>query len=500
MTDPKLILAARDVSKRFGGVRALEHVDISLHENEVHGLCGENGSGKSTLLKILSGQLPADSGTVMLDGDEIVFRDASEALAAGISTVTQETTLVSELSVAENIFLGRAKPRTWRGIDWMATRAKAVEELARLNVDVDPVAPVGSLRPDLQQMVEIARALTGSARVLILDEPTSALADDEVESLFDAIRALRGRGIAVVFVSHRLNEIFEIAGRLTVLRDGKVVGGGLADEFDQPELVRTMIGRDLEDLSFEHERAKVEDVVLSVTALSVPGRVHDAELEVGRGEAVGIAGLVGSGRSELVRALFGLEPEATGTLRIAGAEGSIAGPNEAISSGLALVPSDRKRLGLVLDRSVRENLLMAQTSRFPRLRRPRFAAEQQAVETAVDAFRIVLESARSPVSSLSGGNQQKVVLAKWFGTRPKVLLMDEPTRGVDVGSKAAIYQLLDQAKQQGLALIVSSSETAELQLLCDRILVMYRGRVVADLERDQASEERIARYSMGHGG
>ena len=497
-SEARPVLVAEDVHKRYGGVRALRGAHIALYPDEVHGLCGENGSGKSTLLRIISAQVVADRGRVLLDGRETRFGDPSEALAAGIATVTQETTLVPSLSVAENVFLGRRKPRTWRGIDWPATRRAARDVLASLGCEVEPEAVAGRLRPDLQQMVEIARALSSNARVLIFDEPTSSLADDEVESLFRSIRALRGSGIATVFVSHRLNEVFDLVDRVTVLRDGSVVGGGAVSEFDQARLIHLMIGRALEELTLDHGRHDVRDAVLRVRELTVPGRVHGASFDVGPGEVVGLAGLVGAGRSDLFSALFGLEPGAVGYVEVAGRPIDLREPNDAIRAGLALVPADRKRYGLVLEMSVRENIVMASSSRVARVRRPPRGEERDGVSAAVDDFGIVLASQDAPVSRLSGGNQQKVVLAKWYRTEPRVLLLDEPTRGVDVGAKAEIYRLLDAAKERGLAIVVSSSETPELRLLCDRILVMYRGGIVARLAREEADEARIAHFAMGH--
>lgn len=493
------VLVAEGVRKRYGGVHALRGARLALRPGEVHGLCGENGSGKSTLLKVISGQVDADDGRVVLEGVETRFGDASEALAAGIATVSQERAVVPDLSVAENIFLGPRKARSWRGIDWRATRRRAREALDRLDCDVELDVPVGRLRPDLQQLVEIARALSTDARVLILDEPTSSLADDEVESLFAAVRLLKGSGVATVFVSHRLEEVFRLVDRVTVLRDGEVVGEGPIGEFDEPRLVHLMIGRELEELEVDHRRHEVEDAVLRVRDLGVPGRVQGVSFDVGPGEVVGLAGLVGAGRSDLLGALFGLEPEATGRIEIDGAPVRVRDPVQALRAGIGFVPADRKGLGLVLDMSLLENVLMAQTSRRLRFARPRRGAEQPVVDAAVRDFRIVAASTADPVSQLSGGNQQKVVLAKWFGTEPRVLVLDEPTRGVDVGAKAEIYRLLEAAKARGLAILVSSSETPELQRLCDRILVMFRGAIVARLTNEEADEARIARYAIGQG-
>ncbi len=490
------VLQAEGVRKRFGGVHALRGAHLALRAGEVHGLVGENGSGKSTLLKVISGQLDADAGRVLLEGAETRFADASEAVAAGIATVSQERAVVPDLSVAENIFLGPRKARSWRGIDWRETRRRARTILDRLNCDIDLDVPVRRLRPDLQQLVEIARALSTDARVLILDEPTSSLADDEVDSLFAAIRSLKGTGVATVFVSHRLKEIFELVDRVTILRDGEVVGEGPIADFDEPRLVHLMVGRELEELEPDHRRHEVEDAVLRIRDLGVPGRLEGVSLDVGPGEVVGLAGLVGAGRSDLLGALFGLEPEVTGRVEIDGSPVRPRDPRQAMRARIGFVPADRKALGLVLDMSVLENISIARTARRFRLARP--AGEQAAVDQAVDEFRIVTASTADSVSQLSGGNQQKVVLAKWFGTEPRLLVLDEPTRGVDVGAKAEIYRLLEAAKARGLAILLSSSETPELQLLCDRVLVMFRGRIVARLTNEEADEARIARFAMGH--
>ncbi len=492
------VLSARDLRKRYAGVHALRGADLTLYGGEIHGLCGENGSGKSTLLKILSAQIAADEGHIALGGSEARFADPTEALAAGIATVTQETTLVGELSVAENIFLGHRKARSRRGIDWRATRRRAAEVLARLDLELDVTAPVGRLRPNEQQMVEIARAISTDARVLILDEPTSSLTDEEVERTFRVMRVLKEHGVATVFVSHRMNEIFEIVDRVTVLRDGCVVGCGPIADYTRDRLIHQMIGRELEELSLHAGGGGAHDAILRVRGVSVPGKVDDVALEVGRGEVVGLAGLLGAGRSDLLDALFGLRPDAEGDVELAGRPVGMRDPRHAMRSGIAYVPADRKRMGLVLDMSVRENLLMAQTAPLPRLRRPQRSFEQSAVDDAVSRFGIVTASGATPVVRLSGGNQQKVVLAKWLATEPQVLLLDEPTRGVDVGAKAEIYRLLTAAKDAGVGILVSSSETPELLLLCDRIVVMYRGRAVARLSRREASEGLIARYAMGH--
>jgi ABC-type sugar transport system ATPase subunit len=495
MSEP--ILRAEAMHKRFGGVHALRGAHLAVYAGEVHTLVGENGSGKSTLLKILSGQLQPDDGEIVLDGRRTTFRSAADALRQGIATVTQETTLAPDLSIAENVLLGRRMPRRARLIDWRRTRAQAREALARLDLDLDPSTPVRRLRPDQQQMVEIARALSTDARVLILDEPTSSLTDDEVESLFAIIRRLREQQVATIFVSHRLNEIFALADRVTVMRDGHTVGSGPAAEFDRQRTIHLMVGRALVEDEPPAQQQVRKTVVLRVRGLSVPGACEDVDLDVAPGEIVGLAGLVGAGRTELLEAIFGLRRSA-GRVEVGGEPVFYRSPRHAIRDGVALVPSDRKAQGLVLEMSVRENLMMAATASVLRVRRPSAARELTAVATAIRDLQIRTHSHRAPASTLSGGNQQKVVLGKWLATSPRLLMLDDPTRGVDVGAKAEIYRLLHDAARRGIGILASSSEIPELLSLCDRIVVMFRGRVAASLSREEASEAVIAHFAGGH--
>jgi ABC-type sugar transport system ATPase subunit len=496
-----VVLSVHELRKRFGGVHALSGADLAIAAGEVHALIGENGSGKSTLLKIVSGQLRRDTGRVVLDGEDVEFRDPTEALRAGIATVTQETTLVSDLSIAENIFLGHRLSRRGPMIDWPETRRRARQALDRLQLNLDPARVVRRLRPDQQQMVEIARALSIDARVLILDEPTSSLTDDEVTALFRVVRRLKEQGVAVVFVSHRLQEVFEIADHYTVLRDGVTVGSGAVSEVGRPTLIHLMVGRELEvfaSAAATMERGERRESVLRVRDLSVAGYVDGVSLDVRAGEIVGLAGLVGAGRSELLEAVFGLHRSVAGKVWLDGRPLRLRGPRDAAALGVAFVPADRKRQGLVLQMSVRENLAMASTARLTRLRPPAPAQEHTLVASAIRRLRIRAASPRASVSTLSGGNQQKVVLGKWLATNPRVLMLDEPTRGVDVGAKAEIYRLLSDAAANGIGVLASSSETPELLLLCDRILVMFRGRIVASLSREEATEARIASFAAGH--
>jgi ABC-type sugar transport system ATPase subunit len=498
VTDGSPLLQADEMHKRFGGVHALRGARLAVHAGEVHALVGENGSGKSTLLKIVSGQLQPDRGRMMFSGEPLSFRSAIDAMRCGIATVTQETTLAPDLSIAENVFLGHRMARRRGLIDWRRTHTRAKQALARLGLDLDPSTPARRLRPDQQQMVEIARALSIDARLLILDEPTSSLTDDEVQALFSIIRRLRESGVATIFVSHRINEVFAVADRITVLRDGQSVGGGPIAEFDRRHIIRLMVGRTLEEITPEDERSEsATDAVLSVRALSLPSLLEEIDLELAAGEIVGLAGLVGAGRSELLESLFGLR-RAHGAIRVDGSDVSYRSPRQAIRDGIAFVPADRKLQGLVPEMSVRENLMMAGTSRRLRVRRPSTVEETAIVDEAIASMRIRAHSSRSTVSTLSGGNQQKVVLGKWLITKPKILMLDEPTRGVDVGAKAEIYRLLRDAADSGIAILVSSSENPELLTLCDRIVVMFRGRVAATLTRDVATEAMIAHFAGGH--
>jgi ABC-type sugar transport system ATPase subunit len=494
-----LLLVAAGVHKRFGGVHALRGVDLTIERGEVHSLVGANGSGKSTLLNILSGQVSPDAGTIKFDGAEIRFGDEARALAAGIATVTQETTLVPELSVAENILLGPRKVRRWSGIDWRATRRRAMETWELLGAESSVDAQVSDLPPDQQQLVEIARAISMNARLLLLDEPTSSLTETEVESLFELVRSLKSRGLTTIFVSHRMNELFALADRITILRDGRTVEAGEIADYDAERLIERMVGGVPTAAAARGVTTAAEeaDPVLRVRNLAVPGHVRDASLAVGAGESVGLAGLTGSGRTELLDAVFGVRRPAGGSVELDGAELRPGRVAESIARGLAYVPGDRKNAGLVLGMTVTENLMMATTSGATRLLTPVRTRERAEARALAKQFGIVAASPDAPCATLSGGNQQKVVLAKWMCSSPRILLLDEPTRGVDIGAKREIYRLLAEARARGIGILVSSSETEELLALCDRILVMFRGEIVASLDAAEATEADLAHYSMG---
>lgn len=499
--DPLLAMVA--IHKHFGGVRALQGTDLTLQKGGVvHSLMGENGSGKSTLLGILSGQLRPDAGSVFLDGESVTFSNPAQAVARGIAMVSQEIAVAPDLSVAENILLGRRLVRGPAGIDWARTRARAADVLERLGLDLDPAVLVRRLRPDQRQMVEIARAASMNARVLILDEPTSSLTDDEVQNLFRAVRRMTDQGVAIIFVSHRIPEVLEIADHITVLRDGRTVSTGPVREYDGDALVDAMVGRAGARVAAGNapgtEPGADRSAALELHDVCAANAVREVTLSVRRGEIVGLAGLVGAGRTELLEAIFGLRPITDGSVLLEGNPLSAHAPRQAIERGLGYLPPDRKTQGLVLQLSIKENLTMVANLDRPRLSIVRDRRNAAQVEEAVTTMRISAPSLDAPAGTLSGGNQQKVALAKWLAAGTRVLLMDEPTRGVDVAAKAEIHELLRRATTRGLALLVSSSENDELLALCDHILVMFRGSVVARLSAAEASEATIASAAGGH--
>jgi ABC-type sugar transport system ATPase subunit len=500
------LLELRGIDKRFGGVQALRGASLSvaLNTGVIHGLLGENGSGKSTLLGVLSGQLRPDAGSILMDGQPVTFPSPVQALAHGIAMVTQEISVLPDLTVAENIMLGRRQSRTPLRIDWRDVRRRAAEVLRRLNLDYDPGALVGKLRPDQQQMVEIARVLATDARILILDEPTSSLTDDQAAALFTVIRRLRAQGVATIFVSHRLDEVMGLVDELTILRDGVTVCSAPIAEFTPDRIIEEMVGRRLLEQRADAtatatgpgDRSGVP--ALRVRDLNVPGRVRDMDVEVWPGEIVGIAGLVGAGRSEMLEAIFGAVPRSSGTVEVSGEVIRKAEPRASIAAGLGYLPPDRKSQGLVLSMTVQQNLTMVSTLGRLRIGTPRARAEKAAMDRAVTSMRLRAASPNVAAGTLSGGNQQKVALGKWLAKQPTCLLLDEPTRGVDAAAKEEIHRILRESVTTGLAMLVSSSEYDELLGLCDRILVAFRGRLVASLSADEADQATIARYAGGY--
>ncbi|HEY8149407.1 MAG TPA: sugar ABC transporter ATP-binding protein [Vicinamibacteria bacterium] len=496
MTDE--ILALRGVTKSFGAVRALRGVDFDVRAGEVHALVGENGAGKSTLVKIITGAHAPDTGTVTIAGHALDRADPLLARRLGVAPIYQQPTLFPELTVAENLSFGLETGGAWRRIDWRERRRRATALLARVGASVDPDADAGSLRMAEQQLVEIARALGAQARVIIMDEPTAALAETEAERLLALVAELRASGVAIVYISHRLPEVLRMADRVTVLRDGAAVETRPAAGLTQADLIRAMVGRDL-DAVFPKRELALGDVVLSARGLSCRmGGVRDVDLEVRSGEIVGLAGLVGSGRTELARVLFGLTPADGGELKVRSRVSSVRSPADAIRAGLAYVPEDRRRHGVILEMSVAANATLAILRA---LRSGPFldaAREREIAGTFVERFAIKAPSLETPVAHLSGGNQQKVALARWLATRPSVLILDEPTQGVDVGAKAEIHRLMVDLAAEGLAILMISSEMPEILGMSDRIVVMRAGTIVATLDRAAATQEGLLAVALGH--
>jgi rhamnose transport system ATP-binding protein len=496
------VLALDRVSKSFGAVAALREVRLDLSAGEAHALVGENGAGKSTLVKILSGVHQADSGTVLLDGEPVVFAGPGDARAAGIAVIYQEPTLFPDLSVAENIFMGRQPLRSLRRIDTAAMRARTVELFARLGVHLDPDRAARGLSIADQQLVEIAKALSFDARVLVMDEPTAALSGVEVERLFAVTRSLRDAGAAVLFISHRFDEVFALCERITVMRDGRWIATDRTDEVTVDQVVRRMVGREVSSLYPKLDSAPggasaIGGARLEVRDLTRRGYFAGVSFTVRDGEIVALAGLVGAGRSEVIRAVFGVDRYDSGEVHVDGKRLPRGNAPAAIAAGLALVPEDRRQQGLIMDLSVARNTTLPRRWSLSRLGLLTGAAERRSARTWTERLRVKAATLSAPVATLSGGNQQKVVLAKWLSTKPRVLIVDEPTRGIDVGTKAEVHRLLAQLAADGVAVLMVSSELPEVLGMADRVLVMHEGRVVADIPRERADEESVMFAATG---
>jgi ABC-type sugar transport system ATPase subunit len=491
------LLRLKGITKTFPGVRALEGVDFDLKPGEIHALMGENGAGKSTFVKILSGLYQPDEGVITLDGEAIEILDPAHARSLGVSPVHQELHLEPYLSVAENVFLGRQPVGRFGLVDYGAMNREAARLLKDLGAEIEPMRPVGSLSTAQRQIVAIARAISTRCRVIIFDEPTSSLTEREATLLFQAIRRLSAQGIGVIYISHRMEEIFRLCDRVTVLRDGAYVATKPIAETSMRDLIGMMIGRDLSEL-FRKEPAPIGETVLEVRGVFARGLLDNVSLTVRKGEIVGLAGLVGAGRTELARAIFGDLATDAGTLTIDG-ETIRAGhsPRAAIAAGIGLVPEDRKEQGLVTELSVRKNVGMALLKSLSRLNVINVAAERRLAERYVARLAIKTPSVDQKTLYLSGGNQQRVVIAKWLALQPKVLIVDEPTRGIDVGATADIHALLCDLAKQGMAILMISSDMTEILAMSDRILVMRQGRIEGELSREEATQERIMRLATG---
>ncbi|WP_331596491.1 sugar ABC transporter ATP-binding protein [Paraburkholderia sp.] len=486
----------RGIDKAFGPVRVLDGVEFRIGAGEIHALMGENGAGKSTLMKILSGVYQADAGDILIDGKPAQIRDTVEAERAGIAIIHQELNLIAQLSVMENMFLGR-EPSRFGVVDSAAMRKQARKWLDMVGAQgIDPATEAGQLSIGQQQLVEIAKALSLDARVLVMDEPTAALTHREIETLFDIMLALKARGVALVYVSHRMEEIFRICDKVSVLRDGKFVGERAVKETSFDEVVRLMVGRDLGE-RFPKRAHTPGEVRFKVAGLADDGNVSGISFEVRAGEVLGVAGLMGAGRSEILRTLFGLNRKTAGSVALDGRSLEVRDASGAIAAGIGFVTEDRKSQGLVLGMSVRENATLVHLDRYARFGIVNDTAERNAVADLIKQLRIRTRDAELDVKSLSGGNQQKVVFAKWLAEPPKVLLLDEPTRGVDVGGKAEIYTIINQLAAQGVAIVMVSSELPEVLAMSDRILVMHQGRQNGIFDAAGATQELIMTAATG---
>ncbi len=487
----------RSITKTFGGVAALTDVTLSIPRGECHGLMGENGAGKSTLGKILAGIHKPEKGEMEIDGHLHVFSSPRDALAAGVAMVHQELAFCPELSVAENLSMGRYPKKFGAILDRAKMNAQAEELLAAIGVKLDVRSKMGDLSTAQEQIVQIAAAVGTNPRILIFDEPTSSLSAPEAERLFELIESLKVRGITMIYVSHRMPELFRLCDKISILRDGRYVGELSGPEMTESAVVRMMIGRDVESYFPNHLDGAPGEIVLKVRNLSSPGRFREVNFELRAGEILGFAGLVGAGRSEIAKAIFGLDPQAKGHVELDGKNLPLGSIRTSLDAGISLVPEDRKRQGCILGMACSANISMAVLPALTKAGMLDRTREKQISEKYFAELSIKAASPEAPVNSLSGGNQQKVVLAKWLAKGGRVLIVDEPTRGVDVGAKAAIHALIDQLARQGLAVILISSELPELINLSSRVIVMREGRLVGEIPRTQLDQESVLRLMAG---
>lgn len=485
------------ISKAFSGNVVLQDVQFSIADGEIHALMGENGAGKSTLMKILTGIYTRDAGEVKVDGQPVVFHSPKEAEAHGIAVIHQELNILPALTVAENLFLGNEKTYGATGI--LKTREmnkEATRILAKLGLDIDVRQLAGELSVGKQQIIEIAKAIASDAKYIIMDEPTAALTDREIQTLFTTINELKAKGISFVYISHRMEEIFAICDRITILRDGQYVGVRTIKETTFDEIVQMMVGRELGE-RFPERHAKIGEVKLEVKNLSCDRVCQNIHFSVRKGEVLGIAGLMGAGRTEVAQAIFGYRKKTSGELFIDGQKVSITNPIQAMNHKIAFVTEDRKTQGLVLDFSIKENMMLTNLEKISKVGVVNRTREEEICQGYIEQLRIRTSSANLAVSALSGGNQQKVVIAKWLGTEPEILILDEPTRGVDIGAKKEIYTIINELAKQGVAVIMISSELPEIIGMADRVLVMHEGKQTAILHQDELTQETIMHYATG---
>jgi len=491
-----VLLRAHGIEKRYGGVRALKNVSFELRSGEVHALIGENGAGKSTLIKILTGAVQPDAGAVTLDGAAVQNNSPHVSRALGIAAIYQQPAIFPDLTVAENIALVNESGGMMRRIDWRARRAKAKDLLREIGADIDPGRLAGTLSMPEQQLVEIAKALGGNVRALILDEPTASLTERETDRLFAIVRRLRANGAGIVYISHRLEELPRIADRITVLRDGETIETRDAAGTDARTLIRLMAGRDL-SVVFPKRSVAIGDPVLRVRNLtSKAAGIRDVEFEVRAGEVFGVAGLIGAGRTQLAETLFGLTPAEHGTIAVNGNTALVRSPEDAIAAGIAYVPEDRRRHGVVGELPVRANTTLAILRRIADGPMLRFGEEANIARDWVARLGVKTDGIDAPVSSLSGGNQQKVAIARWLATKPSVLILDEPTQGIDVGAKAECHRIMCDLAEAGMAIVMISSELAEILGMSDRVAVMRSGGIAGVMDRADATPESILALAL----
>ena len=495
-----MLLQAVNIQKSFGGVRALNGVSLDLRPGEVHAIVGENGAGKSTLIKVLTGALQPDHGEIWVSGQKIKQNTPAKARELGIGVIYQQPALFPDLTVAENIGLANYASKLWHTVDWSNRRKRAAHRLEQLGLRVSPDALVANLSMPQQQMVEIAKALDANASVLIMDEPTASLGSSDADNLLRVAGELRAHGTGILYISHRLEELFKIADRVTVLRDGNSVGTRDMSTVNTADLIRMMVGRDLEALFPKHE-ANLGEIALRVrNACSRRLKLCHIDFHVRQGEIFGIAGLIGSGRTELAEALFGLWPLDEGSIAVGGETVVINSPADAIKAGLAYVPEDRCRHGIILEMSVAENTTLSNLDRVSKHGLLNASEERRVADDFKQQLQIKAPSVRAPAGNLSGGNQQKVALARWLMTKPRVLILDEPTQGIDVSAKSEIYRLIDQLAHEGMAIVLISSDMPELFAMSDRIGVMSNGSLAGVLEAKQATPDEIMHLALGYGG
>ena len=486
-------LKVSGIEKSFPGVKAVDGVQFEVREGSVHALCGENGAGKSTLMKIINGLYQPDAGSISVDGKEVTIHNPQQAKALGIAMIAQELNFVPELTIEENLFLGRL-PGSSAKVDWKAVRTHTKELLKAENLPFEPTQLMKTLSISEIQQLEILKALSLDAQIIIMDEPTSSISNKEVDNLFAKIAQLKAQGRSVIYISHKMDEIFKIADHVTILRDGTVVGSYPIEELDEESIIRLMVGRKLDNV-YPKEAFPVGETVLEVRDLSSQGVFKDISFNARRGEIVGFAGLVGSGRTEVMRALFGLDPFTSGEVLVDGKVVKITNPRDAIAAGMGMVTEDRKRSGIVPVRGIMENGSLASLEKFFYGGRLHANLEVETDKKYFDRMNVKAPSLNTLIQSLSGGNQQKVILAKWLMREPDVLIMDEPTRGIDVGNKFSIYELMQNIAREGKAIVIVSSELPELIGMCDRIYVMNQGTLTGELNRSEFDQEVIMRYA-----